>query len=322
MSADFTIGQGDTSPILTDTLTYSNNQPANLTGATVTLIMRSPTAPSPVRLAGTVAITSPEKGEVSYTFTEQDTAEAGMYLASWEVVLGGGAKMRWPTDGYLTISVEPSITTVGVGTIIGLPEVLDRLNIPNPDRIHDAKLTEWIQALGPLIENLTGPIVPQVYDEWYAGGHTIISLRHRANAGYGTSPILNVLAVIEYRGPIAYDLLNVPTPAGGQVYSIMVNKELGYIARRTSGGGEMPFFHSSGHSDQNVNVRYEAGQESCPQNVKMAAVETLRWWWSTTQSVGRGSQVQADEKGVRPMVSLPYHAEAMLSPTRRAPSIA
>lgn len=321
MSADFTIGQGDTSPILSDTLTYTNNQPANLTGATVTLVMRSPTAPAPVRLAGTVAITNPAKGEVSYTFTERDTAEAGMYLASWEVVLGGGAKMRWPTDGYLTISVEPSITQ-GTGTIIGLPELLDRLQIPNYDRIHDAKLEEWIRSVAPLIEDLTGPIIPQVYDEWYAGGHTTISLRHRPNAGHGTTPILNVLAVIEYRGPIPYDLLNVPTPAGGQVYSIMVNKELGYIARRTSGGGSMPFYSDAEHADQQVNIRYEAGQESCPQNVKMATVETIKWWWLASQAQGKGGMTQFQDEPSRPMVSLPFHVEAMLAPTRKAPAIA
>jgi BppU N-terminal domain len=326
MSADFTIGQGDTSPILTDTLSYSNGVPANLAGATVQLVIRNPTAPQPVRLTGTVTITNATEGRVSYTFTAQDTALVGLYMASWEVTLGGGAKMRWPTDGWITISIEPSLTTPGTGTIIGLPEVLDRLQVPPNDRIHDAKLQEWIEAVAPLIEDLTGPIVPQVYDEWYEGGHTTISLRHRPSAGMGTTPILNVLAVVEYRGPIPYDLLNVPAPNQGSVYSIMVNKQLGYIARRTSGGGEEPFYSSSGHAAQNINVRYEAGQEQVPQNVKMATIETIKWWWESTQPIGEallsGSSGRPPEESGKPLVALPYHVEAMLAPTRRAPSIA
>jgi len=323
MSTDFTIGQGDTAPILTDTLTYTNEEPANLTGATVTLTLRNPTMPEPLRLTGTVAITNATAGQVSYTFTEQDTTTPGLYMGSWEVVLGGGAKMRWPTDGYLTVSIEPNLTA-GEATIIGLPELLDELQIPANDRIHDTKLDRWIKAVAPLIENLTGPIIPTIYDEWYAGGHTTISLRHRPNAGYGTKPLLNVLSVVEYRGPIAYDLLNVPNPSAGSVYSILVNKQLGYIARRTSGGGEEPFWGSSGHAAQNVRVRYVAGQEEIPALVREAAVETLKWKWESTQPIGKGlmsGSVQSNEGG-RPLVALPYHVEAMLAPITKGPGIA
>lgn len=322
MSADFTIGQGDTSPVLVDTLTYTNGQPANLTGATIELVLRTLNAERPLRLTGTAAVTEPVGGKVSYTFTQQDTATPGEYMASWEIILGGGAKMRWPTEGYISVWIEESLTSQGARNLISLPEVKDRLQIRPSDRIHDAKLVEWIEAVAPLIEDLTGPIIPQVYDEWCEGGHTTIGLRHRPNAGYGTTPILNVLAVIEYRGPIPYDLLNVPAPNQGSVYSIMVNKQLGYIARRTSGGGEQPFWRSTGHSAQNVNVRYEAGQEQVPSNVKMAAIETIKWWWLASQPQGKGAMTQFQDETTRPMVALPYHVEAMLAPTRRAPSIA
>lgn len=318
---DFTIAQNDTSPILTDTLTYTNGLPANLTGATLSLVMRSLASSTPVRLTGTAAITEPVGGKVSYTFSAQDTAIVGQFAASWEVVLGGGAKMRWPTVGYISISIEESLLTTGAPQLISLPEVLEELLIPPSDRIHDNKLTRWIKALTPLIEDLTGPIVPKVYDEWYRGGHTTISLRHRPHTGLGTSPILNVLAVTEYRGPIPYDLLNVPTPIQGSVYSIMVNKQLGYIARRTSGGGSMPFWRDSEHDDQNVQILYEAGQQEVPANVKMVAVETLKWWWDSTQPLGRGAMTLADAEPARPMVCLPYHVEALLAPTRKGPSI-
>jgi hypothetical protein len=264
----------------------------------------------------------PIAGKVSYTFTGQDTATPGEYMTSWEVVLGGGAKMRWPTDGYISIWVEESLTSQGTRQLLSLPEVKNRLQIPANDRVHDAKLVEWIEAIRPLVEDLTGPIIPQVFDEWYRGGHTTISLRHRPHTGLGTTPILNVLAVIEYRGPIPYDLLNVPTPTQGSVYSIMVNKQLGYIARRTSGGGSMPFWHDPEHAGQNIQIRYESGMAEVPAVAKMAAIETIKWWWLATQQVGKGRMTQFQDEPVRPMVALPYHVEAILAPIRKAPSIA
>jgi len=320
---DFSIKQGDEQPILAETLVYSNGEKVNLTGATVTLILRQLTSPTPVRLTGTPAITSALEGGVSYAFSAQDTAQPGMYMASWQVTFAhGGGTQTFPTDGYLSVWVEENLTAPGTRQIISLPEVKDRLSIPANDRVHDSKLVEWIEAVRPLIENLTGPIVPQVFDEWYAGGSSTISLRHRPHTGFGTTPILNVLAVGEYRGPIEYDLLNVNSPAAGQVYSVLVDKQLGYIARRTAGGGAMAFASGGEHAGQDVHVRYEAGQETVPANVKMAAVEALKWWWNTTQPIGKGLMDPADAEQPRPMVALPYHCESMLAPTRKGPSIA
>lgn len=324
MAADYVIVSGDTEPLFSDSLEYSNGQPVNLEGATVTFIMRSLTANEPVRLTGTVGYTNRAEGKLYYQPTALDTATVGNYLASWHVVFAGGETQTFPTEGYLQVAVTRSLSSKTSPQLIGLPELLDELQGPANDRIHDAKLERWIEAVAPLIENLTGPIIPTVYDEWYAGGHTTISLRHRPNAGYGTKPLLNVLSVVEYRGPIAYDLLNVMNPSAGSVYSILVNKQLGYIARRTSGGGEEPFWGSSGHAAQNVRVRYVAGQEEVPALVREAAVETLKWKWESTQPIGKGlmsGSVQSNEGG-RPLVALPFHVEALLAPITKGPGIA
>lgn len=321
MGADFTIGQGDTAPILEDQLTYTNGQPANLEGATIELILRNGTQNSPLTLTGHLAISEAAKGKISFTFSAQDTAAAGMLMGSWEVAWGSGQKMRFPTVGYFTVEITPNLV-YEPRTIIGLPEVLDRLQVPAGDRVHDAKLTEWITAIAPLIEEHTGPILPQTYDEWYEGGHSTISLRHKPSYGYGTSPLLKLVAVSEYRGPIEYNLAIVSTPTQGTVYSVMVQPELGLIVRRTAGGGTYNFWHDPSHPQQSVHVVYQAGQEQVPANVRMAAIETLKWWWLSTQPTGRGRMTQAQDEPVRPMVALPYHVEAMLKPTGRHPSLA
>jgi hypothetical protein len=316
--ADFTIVSGDSEPSLTDTLTYSNGTAANLEGATLKFVMRSFAMNAPLILTGMPTITKASTGGVAFTFTEQDTVTPGNYMANWQVVFADGAKMTWPTSGYLWIEVEPNLTQ-GAAQIVSLPEVLDHLNNPPNDRVRDTKLVRNIGAIRPLIENITGPILPQIYDERFDGGNNIIALTHAPSYGYGTSPVLNLIAVSEYRGPIEYPLAIVPSPVYGSIYSVALNARLGSITRRTAGGGVVAFFPGR----ESTRVIYEAGQSVVPENVKMAALEAIRWWYETTQPVGRGRMTQADaEPAERPMVALPYHCIAMLAPTRKYPSFA
>lgn len=320
MPADYTLVQGDLLPILTDTLTYANGTVAE--PESVVFTMRALTASEPVILAGASAVVSKAKGEVSFAPGTGDTATTGNYLANWVAKIGG-KQMSFPTQGYLWVTVQENLVTKGGAQIIGLPEVKDHLFIPANDRTHDETLLLMIEAVQPLIENLTGPILPQVYDEWYEGGHATISVRHKPSYGFGTTPVFNVMAVSEYRGPIEYNLSLVGTPTQGGVYSEMAHGQLGLIVRRTSGGGTSPFWRDPNHPAQSVHVTYQAGQERVPQNVTHAAKETIAWWYSTTQESGKGRNRPADfEQPGRPSVALPYHAEAMLAPTRRAPVVA
>jgi hypothetical protein len=319
MQPDFTIAQNDTSPVLTDTLTYSNGQPANLTGATLSLVMRSLASSTPVTLTGTAAIVEPLDGKVSYTFSAKDTATVGQFSASWEVVLGGGAKMRWPTVGYISINIEESLLTPGTPQLVGLPEVKNYLEIPPDNLIHDQKLIGFIKQVQPLIEFETGPIIPRLFDEWYDGGHPWVTLRHRPRTGLNTTPLLRLAACSEYLGPVEWPLAIVSSPDQGQLYSCMVDVRRGRVVRRTAGGGTQPF----PYQPQAVHVVYEAGQEQVPENVRLAALETIAWWHSTQQPIGRGQRRPADsEEGGKPSVGLPYHAKSILGPTRRIKGIA
>jgi hypothetical protein len=320
--ADFTIVQGDSAPAFTDTLEYSNKEPVNLTGATVKFVMRALSANEPTALTGATSVLSPTEGKVAFSPTAADTSVVGNYMASWVVTFTGGQRMTFPTQGYLWVQIQENLTTIGGAQLVGLPEVKEHLRIPANDRTHDEMLVGEVEAVGPLIENLVGPVLPQTYDEWYEGGHVSISLRHKPSYGAGTSPLLNLMAVSEYRGPIEYNLSIIGTPTQGSVYSTMLNAELGIITRRTSGGGSTPFWRDPEHPQQSVHVVYQAGQERTPVNVRRAALEAVRWWFETTQPVGRGRQTAADTEVIQPRVALPYHCIAMLEPTKRHPSIA
>lgn len=317
---DYVITQGDTQPILTDTLKLSNGELVDLTGATVKVLVRNPTASEVQTLTGVVKVEgNPKAGEIAYYPTAVDTASAGNFMGSWHVVFPGGGTMTFPTEGYMWFQVQPNLEKLPA-LMVGLDEIKSELNIEPDDRTHDTKLLRYLKAAQSLVENLTGPIIPRRYDEWYEGGHSTISLRHQPSYGYGTTPIFMVMAVSEYRGPIEYTLSLVPTPTQGSVYSTMAHGELGTIVRRTSGGGTYSFWEDPAHPEQSVHVVYYVGQEEVPENVAEAVIETISWWYYTRQQVGKGRQRQADfETEGRPLVALPYHAEAMLAPTRRPP---
>jgi hypothetical protein len=321
---DFIIVSGDTEPQFTDQLEYSTGEKVNLEGATVQFIMRSATSPEPVKLTGATSIPAPKEGKVAFAPTAADTTTVGDFMGAWKVTFGGGEVQTFPTDGWLWVRVEPNLTSSMAGQIVGLPEVLDYLNLPADDRIHDVKLLGHIKAVGSLIEEEIGPVVPTVYDEWFNGGHATIALPHKPSTGYGVKPILRLLAASEYRGPVEYDLAITATPSEGQIFSVMVDVTHGVVVRRTAGGGVMPFPFDPEHGDQQVHLVYEAGLEEVPENVKMAAKEAIRINYTTTQSVGRGRRTVTDEEepGVSLGFYLPGRCKELLSPNRRFPSLA
>lgn len=315
---DFAIVQGQTIPTFKDTLTYSDGTLAE--PESVAFVLRAPTSSEPLTLTGVATVVSKTAGTVQFAPSAADTASPGNYMACWEAKIGG-ATMTFPTEGYLWVQVQPNLKLTR--RLIGVPEVKQALYIQANDHIHDDLFEEYIEAATPMIENLTGPLLPKVYDEWHEGGHTMVKLRHAPSYGYGTSPVLFVMAVSEYRGPIEYNMSLIPTPTQGSVYSEMTHGELGVIVRRTSGGGSVPWPRDAQHPAQSVHVVYYAGQETTPANVKRAMIETIRWWHDTTQGAGRGSLNSGDpETFGRPFVALPYHAEAMLGATRRPPVVA
>jgi len=323
---DFETVQGDT-PTWSDTLTYSTGAAVNLTGATLTFIVRSLTAAAPVTLAGTASIVSAAAGTVQFAASAADTATPGQYMAQWKVTFAGGSVMTFPTVGYLSVHVEENLTTAGGEQLVSVPDVKDYLGLRATDRVLDAKLARLIRAARPVVENITGPIISAVYDEWHDGGGSIIQLRRRPSTSYATAPILNLSGVVgattlgidEYRGSTKHPLTVVTSPTGGTTYSCMVDR-LGTVTRRTAGGGTGCF-----PPGQSVHVVYQAGQSSVPPNVYEGVLELLRVNYERTMAVGRGGSVvpPPEESGGPPLgFYVPRKVREILAPSRRAPAVA
>jgi hypothetical protein len=216
--------QGDTAiPRFEGALAYSNGDPADLTGAQVVFVIRNRAVGAPLILSGSGTDTTPPSGTVSYKPSESDTATAEDFTACWIVAFPNGTTMTFPSVGYIDVTIEPALPSlpslpqmlVDLETVKSYPGV----NIAANDHRLDDRLIGFIEAPRPLIEQITGPIIPTVFDEKYASGINIISLSHRAAVGYGTTPILNVMAVSEYVGPTEYPLANVADAALGSIYS-------------------------------------------------------------------------------------------------------
>lgn len=322
-TADLTIRQSDTLPALTSTLTLPTGSPVNLSGAAVSFVMRTLTSNTPVKLAGTASVVTAASGKVRYSWAAADTASSGLYMGEWHVTLSTGKKYTWPNNGYLSISVQENLTTPGGQRLVSLTDAKDYLNIRPTDHTQDAKLLRFICSLTPTVESICGPILLTEREEWHDGGQTFVRVRRRPSSGYGTSPVLTLLAASEYRGPIEYTLSIVQDPSFGSIYSVMMDM-YGIITRRTAGGGVMAF----PAMPRSVHIVYVAGQSSVPANVYEGTLELCRLHYQQTQQgrprANAPAMVQAEGEASGPPLGyfVPGSVRERMAPTKRAPSIA
>ena len=314
--ADFTAKQLDSALVWNDTLTYSNNTPVNLTGATVNLVVRTFDSPAPLFNSAATVVT-PAAGTVSYSPTAANTAIAGNYMGNWIVTFSGGSVETFPTVGYLEIVIEQNLTTLGLQTIVSLEEVKEHLNILPTDRTHDAKILSWIYGMVSAIENYVGPVIPKTYNEWRDGnGQFEIVPWHR--------PITQLLACSFYIGPQEYQATIVGNPAAGTIYSVMLDPDPPFarrITRRGPGGGLIPF--PAGIDA--VHIVYEAGQYAVTANVKLAIKELLKLHYQPSQQANRRARgANSDEflPSVPVGYLLPGKVKDILAADRRFPSLA
>jgi hypothetical protein len=115
------------------------------------------------------------------------------------------------------------VDTGDEGQLVELADVKEYVGIAASDDSRDDKLGRYIDAVTPLIEQVTGPILPRVFDEWHDGGRPFVMLRRRPSTGFGTTPILRLLGCEEFAGRTRRPLTVVADPAFASSYCVTVD---------------------------------------------------------------------------------------------------
>lgn len=109
MSADITIRQNTTRPIISITLREPDSFPADLTTATsVVFTMRDQLTKAIVR-TGSCTFTANNTGKAQYHWTLTDTSVDGWYNADFLVTYADGTSECYPDNRFLTVLIEPAL---------------------------------------------------------------------------------------------------------------------------------------------------------------------------------------------------------------------
>ncbi len=174
------------------------------------------------------------------------------------------------------------------------------------------QLQLFIDGARVVIEDIVGPVIQTVYDEFYDGGNPFITLRRR--------PVASVTSVTIYLGPVAYPLTQIATPDQGTLWSYIYETE-GRVVRRGPGGGFIDFPAGL----ETVQVVYTAGRTVIPANIKLACLELVRHNYQLTQQAGRPAfQGAAGEDVITPGsgFAIPNRVLDWLEAYKRHPSLA
>jgi hypothetical protein len=98
----FIIKSNDTLPYLEATLSDDNGV-VDLTGATVTFVMRERNGAAAVVRAA-ASIVEADEGTVRYEWAEGDTVDAGQYRGEFEISIGGKV-LTYPSETYIPINI-------------------------------------------------------------------------------------------------------------------------------------------------------------------------------------------------------------------------
>lgn len=110
MAADFLIEQRDNWPYFRVRLWNPDGSNPNLTGATVTFVLKS-SGGTVVVNSTTVSVIDPVLAIVEYRWVGAgDTAAAGDYTAEWKVVMIDGTRRSYPdTPDHNSVSITASL---------------------------------------------------------------------------------------------------------------------------------------------------------------------------------------------------------------------
>lgn len=109
MNLSFVIKQDQRGPALEATLTKGDGTPQDLSGGTVTFYLRRRRTNVLKVNGGAVTIVNASQGQVRYSWGASDTDTPGMYLAEFQIANLSPTPVRFPSEGYIVVHVQPKV---------------------------------------------------------------------------------------------------------------------------------------------------------------------------------------------------------------------
>lgn len=232
-------------------LQVTNSSGSLANAGTVTVAITLPDGTN----SGALIPSNPQTGVYTYAYP---ATESGIYQVAW---LATGTNACAFNDVFEVLAPQTDL----IVSVADALEVLNMTGLTNATA-YVPRLRTYIAAITKVIENVTGPILPRQYDEWYDGGATSIQTNH--------APLVAVPSLVEevYSVNVVHVLTNEPLDQTVvDAYGYTVDLETGTLYRRVS-GMSAPFYPGK----RNIRITYTAGQANVPPNVRAAALELLR----------------------------------------------
>lgn len=102
------IKQNDLLPVHRATLLDANNQPINLSGATLKFHMKGRNS-TQVKVDAAAVIVDAVAGKVEYRWAPGDTSQIGAFDAEYQITYPGAKPLTVPNDGYMTVQIVAEI---------------------------------------------------------------------------------------------------------------------------------------------------------------------------------------------------------------------
>lgn len=263
--------------------------------------------------AVSVVVTDPLTAPHTVAGGATSVAPLGTYTATYVPTMAGRHTVTW-TSATRVFNDVFEVRPAAFNALISVQDAKDHLRLTANNRISDDTIQGFVEAASIAIQNITGPIVPTSFNEYYDGGAETVSVDNK--------PIIkNSVQIIEYYGTQAWPLTEQPLGGQQSAYGFTVDYSTGQIRRRTFGGGSALFALGA----KNVNVTYKAGRDVVGQNIQTATKELVRHLWSSTQIPGRpkSSSLGDDGFGWVPVgFAVPNFVVQLLQNDARPPGVA
>lgn len=183
------------------------------------------------------------------------------------------------------------------------------LQFPASDTTHDTVLQLLTDGVCQWAQNTLGqPIAPTTFvrrfNGWANWNGAYIMLPYY--------PVLNIVEVAEYWGVAGPHVLYESTVTD-QVDGFQCDYQTGMLTRVFPGNVQKPWFPGS----MNIEIRWRAGRNPVPADLKIATLEDIKEWWVNTQQVsanqlGAAGQEYDAEGGREALTGVPNRVAAIL----------